>query len=252
MFPACSDAAIKDGLDWVMSEVLSGRQIRVLNMSLGGPSPVFGADFFLQTLHDLGVVEVASAGNDGLAPIVWPARSQYVTAVGGVDPFGNRHPLSSFGADLDVVAPFQTWSLDANGNAWYFTGTSAAAPVISGLAALYASGTFYPDLFSVDMFSTHRSNWNEQLGNGIPNGLLVNMWYAACSIFDFSGDRVVDVTDGQMISYRYAGFYGDLRYQRRFDLDPMPSEGNYFWGDLDIDISDLQRVFGRFWFSCPS
>jgi hypothetical protein len=32
----------------------------------------------------------------------------------------------------------------------------------------------------------------------------------------------------------------------------MPSEGNYFWGDLDIDISDLQRVFGRFWFSCPS
>ena len=60
---------------------------------------------------------------------------------------------------------------------------------------------------------------------------------------DLNLDCMVDVTDEQLISYRYGAFFGDVLYQKWFDLEPALH-------DLDIDIKDLQKVFGRDGSSC--
>ena len=55
---------------------------------------------------------------------------------------------------------------------------------------------------------------------------------------DLNLDCKVDVTDEQLISFRYGSFFGSLYYSKWFDLEPATH-------DLDIDIKDVQKVFGR-------
>ena len=52
-------------------------------------------------------------------------------------------------------------------------------------------------------------------------------------------DCEVDLTDDQMAAYRYGAFFGNLLYHKFFDLEPNIAP------DFDIDIKDLQTVFGR-------
>ena len=46
------------------------------------------------------------------------------------------------------------------------------------------------------------------------------------------------MTDAQNIATHYGGFFGSLLYSKWLDLEPATH-------DLDIDIKDLQKVFGR-------
>jgi hypothetical protein len=55
---------------------------------------------------------------------------------------------------------------------------------------------------------------------------------------DMNLDCVVDVQDQQLISYRYGSFFGSTLYSAWYDLEPNLH-------DLDIDIKDIQKVFGR-------
>ena len=55
---------------------------------------------------------------------------------------------------------------------------------------------------------------------------------------DLNLDCKVDVTDEQLIGVHYASVFGSAYYSTWFDLEPRQH-------DLDIDIKDLQKVFGR-------
>jgi len=55
---------------------------------------------------------------------------------------------------------------------------------------------------------------------------------------DLNLDCIVDLTDAQLIAARYGAFFGGLLYNKWFDLEPQ-------FHDLDIDIKDVQKVFGR-------
>ncbi|MBI5285658.1 MAG: hypothetical protein HY874_11245 [Chloroflexi bacterium] len=55
---------------------------------------------------------------------------------------------------------------------------------------------------------------------------------------DLNLDCKVDVTDEQLIGVHYASVFGSAYYSEWFDLEPRQH-------DLDIDIKDLQKVFGR-------
>jgi hypothetical protein len=55
---------------------------------------------------------------------------------------------------------------------------------------------------------------------------------------DLNLDCEVDVTDQQLIAGRYGTFFGNIYYDPWFDLEPALK-------DFDIDIKDLQKVFGR-------
>jgi hypothetical protein len=62
---------------------------------------------------------------------------------------------------------------------------------------------------------------------------------------DVNLDCKVDVTDAQTIATHYGGFFGSLLYSKWLDLEPATH-------DLDIDIKDLQKVFGRIGSTCQN
>jgi hypothetical protein len=114
------------------------RGAHLINLSLGGP----GDDPTLQAAIDYAakrnVLVVAAAGNEGTESISFPARYPSVVAVSAVDALGQSPSFNNHGVEMDLAAPglgiHTAWS---GGNLVEFSGTSAAAPVITAsLAAL--------------------------------------------------------------------------------------------------------------------
>lgn len=92
------------------------------------------------------ILIVASAGNDGCDCMVYPANYPEVVAVGASDPSGAVASFSSFGANLDIVAPGEDmtssyWSKNNQTSSYAggIAGTSFSAPYVSGVLGLLRS-----------------------------------------------------------------------------------------------------------------
>lgn len=123
-----ADAA--DGIIWAADH---GAQI--INVSLGGTSPSTVLHDAVNYAYGKGVIIVAAAGNDN-GTIRYPARYPNVIAVGAVDSLNNRAGTSNYGSELDLVAPGVNIYSTVVGGYDYNSGTSMAAPYVSGLAAI--------------------------------------------------------------------------------------------------------------------
>lgn len=113
--------------------------IKVINMSLGkkGACPA-SFQAAIDFAFSRNIVVVAAAGNEGTSERVAPASCNNTLAVGNTDYFDNRTASSSFGESwVDMAAPgTNILSTDFVGGYVAFTGTSMAAPHVSGTAAL--------------------------------------------------------------------------------------------------------------------
>jgi subtilisin family serine protease len=87
----------------------------------------------------VGSLVVASAGNDGGTTASYPASYPGVISVVGVDEHDRPYAWSTRGAWASVSAPGCSVVAAAGGAETNFCGSSAAAPVVSGLAALLLS-----------------------------------------------------------------------------------------------------------------
>jgi subtilisin family serine protease len=111
---------------------------KIINLSLGGAAASQTLCEAAAYAHQKGALLVAAAGNAGAAAVYYPAACDGVLAVAATDRFDQRARFSSYGPEVDLAAPgvdiYSTWPwLDG-----YFTesGTSMAAPHVSGVAAL--------------------------------------------------------------------------------------------------------------------
>lgn len=122
-------------LHWVVDE-----RIPIANMSMGTPTHSLAFERTVQNAVARGLTLVAAAGNAGGSGVDFPAAFAGTIAVTAVDLKGQLAPFSNRGAEVAVAAPgvqiFSTWP---GGHYARASGTSFAAPHVSGLAALFLS-----------------------------------------------------------------------------------------------------------------
>lgn len=108
-------------------------------LSLGSPNESPLLHEAIRNASRSGMIVVAAAGNDG-GKVNYPAAFAETVAVGAVDRHGEICPFSSRGEEIICAAPGQdiqsTWL--AGGYA-VVSGTSMAAPFVTGVLALYIS-----------------------------------------------------------------------------------------------------------------
>lgn len=174
-----SDAA--EGIIWAAD---NGADI--ISMSLGGYDDVPAEKAAIEYAYNKGCVLVAASGNDGLNTAFYPASYDQVIAVGASNESGQRCTAndwgaggSNYGSYLDVMAPgngiMSTW-WDAGGSTYNISsGTSAAAPFVSGIAALVLSQ--YPtwtngqvvEQIKMTCKEMGATGWDEYTGWGLVN-----------------------------------------------------------------------------------
>lgn len=133
---------------------------RVMSMSLGAESRSAALDRAVAYAHRRGAVLVAAIGNESADHHNYPASYDEVIAVGGINPdtadaaaqdflepatpvagdFTVRAAYSDYGPHIDLVAPTQVPTTEYGGGyRRNWSGTSAAAPHVAGVAALVKS-----------------------------------------------------------------------------------------------------------------
>ncbi len=194
---------IAAALEYAMEE---GVEIITMSLSCGQRDNI---DDNLEEAYNAGIfIDCASGNSDQIINPAWinyPARSQYVFAVGASDDDGLRAEWgppgltgeSRYGAELMVNAPGEgIWSTKLNDTYGSGTGTSFAAPIVAGVAGLLLSCD--PTLTRADIeealcesacksradvysYSTQGTygGWNEEMGYGI-----VDAWWALAYVSD--------------------------------------------------------------------
>jgi thermitase len=113
---------------------------KVINLSLGSYSFSSTEQSAINYAWNKGVLIVGASGNDGLTTPFYPAAFTNVLSVGQTDPNDSRMATSNYGSWLDVVAPgLSSLSTTMDGSYSFASGTSIAAPHVSGLAGLIYS-----------------------------------------------------------------------------------------------------------------
>jgi thermitase len=117
---------------------------KVLNLSIGTRGLSSALNDAITYALSKGALVVAAAGNDGTPEILMPAGYKDVICVGAVDGNLQYAPFSNYGDKLDIVAPGVAINTTApEGKYIEFSGTSAAAPYVSGaLAALMSENPY--------------------------------------------------------------------------------------------------------------
>ena len=133
-----SSATLYPAIDWIINDHQIGKPA-VVNMSVGMPkSAAFNEA--VRKLIDNGLIVVGAAGNQNRDACLYsPASEPMIITVGGTDKADIRGTQSNYGSCVDLFAP--GWDLVG---AWVggpdvyrsSSGTSNAAPIVSGIAAL--------------------------------------------------------------------------------------------------------------------
>jgi serine protease len=160
------DSDIIDGIVWAAGSSVSGvpdnqNPAKVINLSLGGTGACSKAfQSAIDVARSKGAVVIVSAGNENIdAKDTTPANCEGVVTVAATNRDGGRASYSNYGEIIDVSAPGGSQSkgvlstlnsgltLPGSDNYAWYSGTSMAAPHVSGTAALMlaANSELSPD-----------------------------------------------------------------------------------------------------------
>jgi thermitase len=242
----CNDFAIAQAIDRAVTD-----GAKVINMSLGGTEYSQAMFDAVQDAWAAGLVIVAGAGNDGVTTKFYPAAFPNVIAVGAFDEDHRRPSFSNYGTWVDISAPGNaimstvpmsqcaatTTPGDIGCYTWN-TGTSMAAPHVSGAAALvWSRGDVISNQQVVDILlnsadprgvdPVRLDSWTVHGGLNLHNA----MSYGSANLSPIAdaGDDVT-VVDGD-------GNGGeDVRLDGGGSSDPDGTIANYEWIENGVSI----------------
>lgn len=144
-----TDSRVAAGIAWAVSNGAD-----VINLSLGGPGASTALRDAVQAAVNAGVVVVAAAGNEGdqvrQYPAAYAPQIPGLLSVSATDYWGALAGWSTWGDTVSIAAPGNDVVGPGTGGGYVIgSGTSFAAPIVSGAAALVLART--PTLSPADV-----------------------------------------------------------------------------------------------------
>jgi subtilisin family serine protease len=177
---AGSITTVLAGLDWILEQHLLTGGSALVNMSLGGGASS-ALDVQVSRLVEAGLTTVVAAGNSNVdACGTSPARVTAALTVGATTESDQRASFSNYGSCVDLFAPGTNIVSASNASPTatsISSGTSAAAPLVAGAAALclekYPGAS--PNSVAQTLLSEATIDALGGIGEGSPNRLLYSL-----------------------------------------------------------------------------
>ena len=263
----CDSVASDQGIADAINFLWDWKSALVINNSWGGGAPSNAITSAIQAANSqghggLGTVVVFSAGNtsnrDGnfIGAVQYPATLPEVVAVGAIDRNGNLTNYSPEGSELDIVAPSGHYTSRCvgdvtttdltdgtgcndgpNGDNLYsttFSGTSAAAPQVSAVAALVISRTQFASASFVK---------GKLYGGAVPWGSATQ--YGAGKLNAFASVTNVTVTVNGPVTIKRAGNYswsasaGGGNGSYAYTWERSADGGPFYWVGSDVTYGEF-------------
>jgi len=222
----------------------------VINMSLGSVAQVRIVERAVDDASDLGIVVVASGGNQGVPLLEFPAGNNKAMGVTAVDLNGVLAPFANFGDRLLLAAPGIDVIGPVPGGFGESSGTSAAAPLAAGAAALLIERglvrraddfrAFAKDT-AVDIRDQNPGIDRDLLGEGMLDLAALAAWPGPC-FADLDDNDTLDLADVQAFVRSFTGLTPDGEPGE--DVDYVEPRG--VW-----DLADVQFFLQAFLQGCP-
>lgn len=198
---------ILEALEWVAIDSRSRVGRSVVVMSVGSTSKsCLPTRTATQWLWDHNIVTVAAAGNEQAeACFVFPAENLRTIAVGAFDVEDKIYEKSNYGPCIDILAPgvniLSAWGNGSRNEYKVKSGTSMAAPIVAGLAAIMlgADKTLSPiDVLGVLLLSGTKNKISEFVGyrrrTSTVNKIVFAPWSMLFSETNMDHDYLYDPT----------------------------------------------------------
>jgi hypothetical protein len=219
----------------ILTALQTNPQIINLSLSSAGDSPVLREAIAAAVKRNVFIV--AASGNQGQDTLAYPAAYPGVISVGAVDASSQHLPFSNAGNNLTVTAP--GWGINT---AWEqeklvrFSGTSAAAPVVSAAIAHLISK--FPSLTPstlIQMLQTYSDDagapgYDPYYGNGIIN------------IQRLLTQDIPNIRNVAMVSHHIPDTTGDMIPLQISVQNRGTQPENNIYVDLSLPWSTLQRL----------
>lgn len=238
----------------------------VINLSLGGVRFKDGVEAFnpveyaaVQYAISKGVVVVAATGNYSEA-VSYPAAYPDVIAVTSLNQLGDISMFANYGTEVSIAAPGEDIYSTMPGNTYqYATGTSVAAPFVSGITALMLAKnnllTPYEIKQLIEAGADDKGNpgKDDQYGYGVANpkrsiGLpLVKIKSSESNFFYPGRTQQFSLTMEDIEQNIQTSVCSDV-YQDvySFVIDFDKSYGKYYYGDYLLEKSSvIGMVYGK-------
>ena len=172
-------ADVTSGLEWILNNVAATTK-QVINLSLGSNGIDVILDEVINQLLNRGLPVVVAAGNDAIDSCrVSPAHVSRALTVGATTQDDTLTSFSNFGTCIDVLAPGQAIlgaGIGSSNTLSAFSGTSQAAPFVTGVVARYLSAVDNdPSVAVINSYitsSASRGYIDLPANTGTPNRLL--------------------------------------------------------------------------------
>ena len=164
------ESNIVKSIEWAIE-----KELDIVNLSVGSERELNSLKRMLEVGTEQGILFVGAAGNTGEEELKegsivdYPARYPEVIAVGAVDSLDQRAFFSAHGPEVEVVAPGVRIDSTFTGTTYDTrSGTSMAAPFVSGMLAIMKEG--HPSSTAAELRERLREpEWIQPLGTEQPN-----------------------------------------------------------------------------------